>query len=73
MGARETERGAIAREEITEGGGEEFTPVVALHAIDGYMKLGTNIRMKTMYSVRGVGFVAQGERPRKVREVIKNH
>ena len=48
MGARETERGAIAREEITEGGGEEFTPVVALHALDGNVELSEDIRMETV-------------------------
>lgn len=58
VGAREAEGCAIAREEITEGGGEEFTPVIALHALYGDVELGEDIRVESVYHVDGVGFVA---------------
>jgi hypothetical protein len=56
--AGEAEGSAVSGEEITQGGSKEFTPVVALHALDGDMKLREYVREETSNGVGGLGFVS---------------
>ena len=63
----------MSGEEISQRGSEEFAPVVALHALDGDMKLREYVREETGNGVGGVGFVSEWEGPRVVRVVVKNH
>lgn len=63
MGVGDAKRGAISGEKIAEGGGEEFSSVVALHTLDGDVKLSKDISVEAMYYVNGVGLVAQRECP----------
>ena len=47
----------MSGEEITQGGSKEFAPVVALHALDGDMKLREYVREETGNGVGGVRLV----------------
>ena len=73
MWAGEAEGSTVAGEEVTEGGSEKFAPVVALHALNGRVKLGADVRMKTIDGVGSVGFVAQRKGPGEMREIINYH
>jgi hypothetical protein len=69
--AGKTKDDAMGGKEISEGGGEKFTSIIALEALDGYMILGVYVVEKTAECDTCVRFVAQGECPRVMCETVE--
>ena len=59
--------------EHAQRGGEEFTPIIALHALDGNVELGLDVGEEARDNGSSVGFVVQRKRPGVVRVVIEHH
>jgi len=70
---RETQQGAMGRQESGRGSVDKLCAIVGLKALNGQTKLSANISNEINYGLVDVRLASEGECPAEMRKIVQNH